>query len=259
MVSDTGLNEADEPEIWAPVHAWRALAQLRAVEAVEPLVEFMKVADDDAVTQEFVTVFGMIGPAAIPALAAVIADPAAGWLPSSVAGGGLAEIGTRHPESREECVGLLVRALERNTGRDPEIVGDIAGDLLQMKAVEAIDAIREAFRVGAVDVTVSGDLEDAEIDLGPREHRTTPKPHYGRQAGLTARRPPARSHDDDCVGWVVDHHHADRAAEWIDARRTPKIRCNDPCPCGSGKKYKKCCLDQNRLLAASSTNNGALH
>ncbi|MGQ0525498.1 MAG: SEC-C metal-binding domain-containing protein [Betaproteobacteria bacterium] len=25
-------------------------------------------------------------------------------------------------------------------------------------------------------------------------------------------------------------------------RKTPKIGRNDPCPCGSGKKYKKCCL-----------------
>jgi uncharacterized protein YecA (UPF0149 family) len=24
-------------------------------------------------------------------------------------------------------------------------------------------------------------------------------------------------------------------------RETPKIGRNDPCPCGSGKKYKKCC------------------
>lgn len=24
-------------------------------------------------------------------------------------------------------------------------------------------------------------------------------------------------------------------------RQTPKIGRNDPCPCGSGKKYKKCC------------------
>ncbi len=24
----------------------------------------------------------------------------------------------------------------------------------------------------------------------------------------------------------------------------PKIGRNDPCPCGSGKKYKKCCLDK---------------
>jgi preprotein translocase subunit SecA len=25
-------------------------------------------------------------------------------------------------------------------------------------------------------------------------------------------------------------------------RRGPKIGRNDPCPCGSGRKYKKCCL-----------------
>ena len=24
-----------------------------------------------------------------------------------------------------------------------------------------------------------------------------------------------------------------------------KVGRNDPCPCGSGKKFKKCCLDKN--------------
>ena len=28
-------------------------------------------------------------------------------------------------------------------------------------------------------------------------------------------------------------------------RETPKVGRNDPCPCGSGKKYKKCCLGKN--------------
>jgi hypothetical protein len=28
-------------------------------------------------------------------------------------------------------------------------------------------------------------------------------------------------------------------------REAPKIGRNDPCPCGSGKKYKKCCLDKD--------------
>src|SRR5438034_5220452 len=27
---------------------------------------------------------------------------------------------------------------------------------------------------------------------------------------------------------------------------------NDPCPCGSGRKYKKCCLDKHRDLSADS-------
>ena len=27
-------------------------------------------------------------------------------------------------------------------------------------------------------------------------------------------------------------------------RPTEKVGRNDPCPCGSGRKYKKCCLDR---------------
>ena len=28
------------------------------------------------------------------------------------------------------------------------------------------------------------------------------------------------------------------------ARKPPKVGRNEPCPCGSGKKFKKCCLLQ---------------
>jgi hypothetical protein len=31
-----------------------------------------------------------------------------------------------------------------------------------------------------------------------------------------------------------------------------KVGRNDPCPCGSGKKYKKCCLDKKELIDNSS-------
>ncbi|MGY9002959.1 MAG: SEC-C metal-binding domain-containing protein, partial [Rhodospirillales bacterium] len=27
----------------------------------------------------------------------------------------------------------------------------------------------------------------------------------------------------------------------VETRRVQKVGRNDPCPCGSGKKYKKCC------------------
>jgi hypothetical protein len=36
--------------------------------------------------------------------------------------------------------------------------------------------------------------------------------------------------------------HPARAAVAPIKREAPKVGCNDPCPCGSGKKYKKCCL-----------------
>ena len=31
----------------------------------------------------------------------------------------------------------------------------------------------------------------------------------------------------------------------VPTKSSPKIGRNDPCPCGSGQKYKKCCLGQD--------------
>jgi hypothetical protein len=65
----------DDDSGWAPVHAWRALAQLRAAEAVEPLLAMLTVlteTGDDYHQYDFPVVFGMIGPPAIPALAAYL-------------------------------------------------------------------------------------------------------------------------------------------------------------------------------------------
>jgi hypothetical protein len=230
MTLHTG--DPDQPEIWAPVHAWRTLAQLRAVEAIESLLEFMKIdLDDDAVAQEFSTVFGMIGPAAIPSIAAFLQDRTVGWLPASIASGGLKEIVDRHPECRDECVGILVRALEHAADTDPTANGFTIGSLLDLSGVEAIATIRDAFRRDTVDISIAGDLEDVEIELGLRQRRSTPRPYYpfaSKEFGSTKFRSGVAFEDiSEDVG--VMH-------------RPVKIGRNEPCPCGSGKKYKKCCL-----------------
>jgi preprotein translocase subunit SecA len=43
-------------------------------------------------------------------------------------------------------------------------------------------------------------------------------------------------HGPDC-----DHGHHHPAMMPL-TRSGPKVGRNDPCPCGSGKKYKKCCI-----------------
>jgi len=45
----------------------------------------------------------------------------------------------------------------------------------------------------------------------------------------------AERHDPDSYGPIVPSKTYQRTS--------PKVGRNDPCPCGSGKKYKKCCLD----------------
>ena len=36
-----------------------------------------------------------------------------------------------------------------------------------------------------------------------------------------------------------NHGHHQEMTPFV--RSTPKVGANDPCPCGSGKKHKKCC------------------
>lgn len=53
--------------------------------------------------------------------------------------------------------------------------------------------------------------------------------------------------EDESFKFVQQHHQADLTKKQINApytepvRSTPKIQNNEPCICGSGKKYKKCC------------------
>lgn len=41
--------------------------------------------------------------------------------------------------------------------------------------------------------------------------------------------------------WRLGHQPPPRDIEWGPPRPTRKVGRNDPCPCGSGKKYKRCC------------------
>ena len=76
-----------------------------------------------------------------------------------------------------------------------------------------------------------------------------------RQKIITKSRvgPAAGKHDphvihDKCSHEHHDHYHEKTGAQ-ARAPLTPvthqKIGRNEPCSCGSGKKYKKCCLDKN--------------
>jgi SEC-C motif len=48
-----------------------------------------------------------------------------------------------------------------------------------------------------------------------------------------------------------------RAASIYPARKSRTGR-NEPCPCGSGRKYKKCCLDSGRTLSADNDRSASL-
>ena len=85
MICDAALNRADRDssEVWAPMHAWRALGQLGLEDAFAPLLVFLRTSEnDDAVGQGLPVVFGMIGHSAVPPHVGPL-----GWLDQPDAGG----------------------------------------------------------------------------------------------------------------------------------------------------------------------------
>ena len=221
MATDTELNEADsnDPTVWAPIHAWRALAQLGATEAARPLAELIaQYPDDDWVLQELPDVYALLGSEALPALADIVSDQTVDAMGRITAVEAISRLGRRHAGALADCKTVLRDQLSRYAQEPDHLNGFVINALVDLNAVEHVDLIRAAFRAGAVDETILGDIEDVEIEFGLRSERATI-------------RPPT---------WLSDMVHA-RERPPAPERRQRKVGRNEPCPCGSGKKYKRCC------------------
>ena len=173
MATNPALNKADSesPTVWAPLHAWRALGQIRAVEAVTPLLNLLRRQDeddyvDDWALDELPTVFGMIGQPAVPLLAAFLADDAHGTYARGAVSDGLRDIAKAHPETQDACVASISAVLERARANDATLNGFLLSNLLDLEAVKAAPVIERAFAANAVDETIAGDWEDVQWELG---------------------------------------------------------------------------------------------
>jgi len=184
MATDMTLHQAysDTTEVWAPLHAWRALGQLRAESAVEPLIGLFHLVDDednDWVAEDLPDAFGMIGESAIPALTAYVRDSTHGLWAHSAACTSLIRIAEHHPDAHEVCVAALTGLLERFAENDPEVNAYLISGLIDLDAVESASVMEQAFKANAVDLSMQGDWEEAQIELGLLEERITPAPPYG--------------------------------------------------------------------------------
>lgn len=228
-------NESDE--IYAFIHAWRVLGQLESVEAIEPLISVIETeTDDDWVLTEVPKVMGMIGKQAIKPLADYMLGDVKDEFSKANASDCLKSIATEHPEQRDTVLDVYSQYLKAPDPTLQSFNGLLVCSLLDLKATELIDQIRPMYEKGYVDITTSGDLEDVEIALGLRSQRDTPKPNYA-DPRLAVLEKLFGAYPGSASGM-------DLGATNTFVRDAPKLGRNDPCHCGSGKKYKKCCLNK---------------
>jgi hypothetical protein len=122
---------------------------------------------------------------------------------------------------RDQVVDRLRWLAREGLEREPsQIWGTLAAECADVEALEVFPELRRAYDEGLIDPERIGRSELDDIEAMPR----------GEMVRETRERHPPIDDVAEATGWW------DRQP-----CRAAKIGRNEPCPCGSGKKYKKCC------------------
>lgn len=226
------------PEAMFPIHLLFLLGCLGDPRAMPTLLEVMQTQDlGDYLTEGTASVLAALGPETVPVLASLLQDHGADPFVRNAAGRALYLVGYASTEARGAVVEALTRVMREADLEDPADFSTaemLADDVLRTGDPEAIAAVRDAFARG---LAHSGFTDESIVDRsGASEawqrlsHDAPPIAHFEwasrapRQAALSTARSPMTF-----------------APRSVPVRASPKVGRNDPCPCGSGKKYKKCC------------------
>jgi hypothetical protein len=197
MAADERLSTADSESdlVWAPIHAVRALGQLGAAEAVNPLLNLIVRSREDetdagddwlhtAVSRELVE----IGAPAASSVARLIVDQGKDRLSRVTAAAVLSKLGRQDLALYPQCVASLATALANFRDNGPELNAVVIGSLIDLDAEETCPLIEQAFADGAVEESIVGDWEDARVELG----QLPPLSELAKTEKLYARFPAAR-------------------------------------------------------------------
>ena len=165
---DVELPDIDEAEL-LPITAWRALGDLKATAAVQPLVELVcELQDecDDWVCEELPHVFGKIGESAIEPLIRLAADDQQPDYTRSIAASGLRLVADYHPNTKPRVVALLTEMMASAREGHAEFNTTVLIELVDLGATEAAEPIERAFAADLLDVGVVGTWDDVRRTLG---------------------------------------------------------------------------------------------
>jgi hypothetical protein len=177
-------------------------------------------------------VMGRIGSAAISPLSLFFNNQNNKLYARVMAIDGMKYIVENHPECREDVLNQYQHYMAHPNCSDKTFNGLLVSYSIDLVAVELIDDIRTLYQKNCAELSMSGDIEDVEIELGLRQVRDTPRPRYVPE-GI----------DKDLLTSIQDKLFAHKEAPKPPlVYESQKVGRNAPCPCGSGKKYKKCCL-----------------
>lgn len=246
---------ADDPESYAEdasnmalTYAMFLLAQFRETRAYPLLVRIFSVPGEmpfdlvgDTVTEHLGAILASVSGGDTGGMAALIENEEANEYVRAAAMKGLLTLMAMGRRSRDEIMAYFTSLFHKFERRWSYAWDELVCCCADLCPEEVLDEIRQAYKEGLVDPGVIGPNEVEEaISLGKEK--------------ALERLSRSRLHPIDDVAremewWACFDHEPRRRQRWEMPRvarppeepRQPKIGRNERCPCGSGKKFKKCC------------------
>jgi tetratricopeptide (TPR) repeat protein len=266
ILQDKQYWEAQGDKLWMPTHAVKLLGTLADPEALPQLIDALVLAektDDEWVMDDLPTVFGRIGPPAVESLIGFI-NAHRGyysmWWSRSVAANGLASIAIQHTQERERILSFLHGLFSED--EDTEFMGSIACDLLDLHDSSSFPVLEDAFNRDLIDKYIISREDFLEEREEPPDEKAlvhyktdllefyVPEEVARRQERWEEERKEreqlaAQKRESREKSISIELKRLEITIKLIESKVLPlsrKVGRNEPCPCGSGKKFKKCHL-----------------
>jgi hypothetical protein len=247
IADDPGVMERD-PDFMLPTYAMYLLAQFREQAAYPLLVKFFSTPGDlcldttgDLVTEDLARILASVAHNEVEPIQRMIEDRAVNEYVRSACLRALTILVLEEKRPREQIVEYFHGLFHGELARDSEFIcAALVSASRDLYPQELLPEIEQAYAAGLVD-TFHIRLESVRDSLA-----------LGKDETLRRSRELQRGLIEDTVAemswWAAFDDGTDTPAKGLPtiapqpAAKAKKIGRNDPCPCGSGKKYKKCCL-----------------
>ena len=247
---------------WSPLHAIHILALIKSTEAFELLLDIIRYHEDDLsdwVTEDAASLLVAFGEDFIEPIKDFTNDETLETFARSAATSALAALGKKFPHHQNDIKKHLTELLK--TTHDGTFAGLVAHDLASFHDPSVIPDIRRAFEDGIIDDPyipedeVVAAINGVFSDMDARDFKRNPADplnHFSREniENLHMINYEEDDEDDDEIEDEIDSVLKDDYSEPVMEEIKPKekkIGRNELCPCGSGKKYKKCCMGKEKL------------
>lgn len=238
--------QPSDENTWFAIHALLLMRDLEATECIEQILAFLNHEEEildfylgDYITEAIAHVITKCGLNNLPLLARFVKETkACVWGKIAVVEG--ISQGVLHKLiHRDDAIAWLDDLLRHYTATEPSedeneeiLFAGLTAMYLDLQAKEQTHFIQQFYEQNRVDLMFAGDWKAVETEMKEGKEGITHKIETITEDYLSLKK-----RDEDEYDYDEDDFYNFSAPI---VRTEPKIGRNDPCPCGSGKKYKKC-------------------